>query len=187
MKFVLTCLSLLVSNVAIAQSTPCDSISWQSNRKLTWDDFKQTPDANKPNTSLTHYNFAHRWAAHGFTLTTKMSCFFSPCLSWSKNKSSSNLLRHEQGHFDIAEYFRRVYNKRILEATYSPKTLSLIMKKTYTDINIECLNIEDQYDKETDYSRNFDKQTEWEKKIGLLLESMKEYDISEVKVSLARF
>jgi predicted secreted Zn-dependent protease len=111
---------------------------------------------------------------------------FSPCLSWSKNKNSARLLAHEQGHFDIGEYYRRVYNKRIMEARYNPNTLSGVLKNTFKDINAECEKLQDRYDEETNSSRDEQKQAEWISKIDILLNSMKDYDKEEVVVNLLK-
>jgi hypothetical protein len=187
MKNKLALLLLFVSFHLYSRAQECDSIVWNSSRKLTWGDFKAKPESADIAAAKTHYNFSHRWGAHGFTLKTKMVCFFSPCMSWSKNKSSNELLVHEQGHFDIAEYFRRCYNKRIKEAKYSPTTLPTIIKSIYHDIAVECEAVQNKYDNDTDHSRNIKQQAKWLMKINDLLTSVIEYDTEEVVVDLPRF
>lgn len=131
----------------------------------------------------TNYNFLHKWSVEKGVLTAKVVCIFSPCKSWSKSKGVA-LLAHEQGHFDIAEYYRRVYNKRILEEKYTPQTLRLITLKTYVDIQLECARLQDRYDEETNHRLIEVKQAEWLGKIDSLLDSMKEFGTEEVKVRL---
>jgi len=183
MKTLLVALFLVAAQATFAQSV-CDSIIWKESRKLTWDDYKAAPLESTMAAARTNYNFLHRWHMEQGVLVGKVICIFSPCKSWSKNKGSLTLLRHEQGHFDIAEYFRRVYNKRILEETYTPESLRLVMLKAYVDIQLECLRMEDQYDNETEHSLNREKQEEWIKKIQEMLDSMKKYDKEEVRVRL---
>jgi hypothetical protein len=185
MKLFITSLLFVFATTAFAQSK-CDSIVWNANRKLTWDDFKADPYMGIKTAARTHYDFNRTWSAKGFTLTTKMICSFSPCKSWSKNKQSDNLLTHEQGHFDIAEYFRRVYNKRIAEATYSRATLPLILRNVYRNVNMECQQMQEMYDTETTHSLKREEQTQWIKKIAGVLDSVKDYDKEEVVVDLPK-
>ena len=159
---------------------------WKADRKLTWNDFRGEPVLSTSVAAKTHYNFARAWNAKGFTLTTSMICYFSPCLSWSKNKNSENLLAHEQGHFDIAEYFRRLYYKRITEAYYSPSTIQATMKNTYRDVLRDSELMQQAYDNETTHSLNKEAQQQWLIKIADLLECVRQYDKTEITVTLPK-
>ncbi|MES2279165.1 MAG: DUF922 domain-containing protein [Bacteroidota bacterium] len=183
MKHVFTILLLGFTLTAFAQ-VKCDSIIWKADRKLTWGDFQGEPVLSGMVAAKTHYDFVRTWAAHGFTLKTKMVCSFNPCKSWSRNKKSDNLLAHEQGHFDIAEYFRRLYNKRVAEATYSKSTIVSVMKSIYQNINTECETMQENYDTQTTHGLTKDKQVEWLQKIAGLLDATKPFDQEEVEVKL---
>lgn len=184
MKYVFTCLLLLGCLLAQAQTSSCDSIIWKANRKLTWADFKGTPAPNDRVSARTRSNFVREWSAKDATLKTTMICFFSPCLSWSRNKTSERLLRHEQGHFDITEYYKRIYYKRIAEANYTPETLPDILKAAYQSITQECGAMQEAYDLETNHSLIAARQTEWEQKITYLLNTVKDFDKEELVVAL---
>jgi len=186
MKLVLTGLLLLCAFVGFAQSSPCDSIVWRADRPLTWEDYKGQPDSNSRAAANTNSGFIRTWAAKGFTLRTMMIANFSPCLSWSKNKASARLLRHEQLHFDITEYFKRLYYKRIAEATYSPATLSGLMKSIYQNILSESQAMQDEYDRQTTHSLNAEQQAAWEQKVAGLLVSLNAFNKRELIVELPR-
>ena len=111
---------------------------------------------------------------------------FNPCLSWSKNKESDRLLRHEQLHFDITEYFKRLYYKRVAEATYSQTTINGLMKSIYQNILYEMQVMQKNYDEQTTHSLDADKQAAWQQKVADLLNSLKAYDKRELSVELPR-
>lgn len=186
MKFVLACLLLLFFIPGFAQTNPCDSIVWRADRKLTWDDYKAQPDTNSRAASTTNSGFVRTWAAKGYTLRTIMLTTFYPCLSWSKNKASARLLRHEQLHFDITEYFKRLYYKRIAEATYTPATLPGLLKSIYQGILQELQTMQQEYDLQTTHSLNAEQQNAWEQKVAGLLVSLKAFDKYELIVELPR-
>lgn len=184
MRCIITCLFLMFAATVLAQNGKCDSISWNIDRKLTWDDFKAGPDNSSIIAARTHYDFTRTWSARGYTLKTVMVCSFNPCLSWSKNKKSDYLLSHEQGHFDIAEYFRRLYYKRVAETTYTPSTISGSLKKIYRDILKECEQMQDKYDSQTNHSLKQEEQHEWLKNISALLDGTKQFDKNELVIDL---
>jgi Tfp pilus assembly protein PilV len=186
MKLLITCLIVIVSLPALAQNSQCDSITWKAERKLSWNDFRGEPVLSTAIAAKTHYNFSRTWNARGFTLTTSMVSYFSPCLSWSKNKNSENLLAHEQGHFDLAEYFRRLYYKRITEATYSPSTIQAVMRDVYRDVLKQSELMQQAYDNETMHSLKKEAQQQWLIKIADLLDSMRQYDKPEITVTLPK-
>jgi hypothetical protein len=185
MKYILTFLLLLNGVLAFAQVSACDSIVWRASRKLTWDDFKGTPDPNDIVSARSRSNFVREWSADNGKLKTTMICFFSPCLSWTKSKRSNRLLKHEQGHFDITEYYKRIYYQRIAQANYSTAALPDILRDVYVSVTQECGAMQEAYDRETHNSLLVDKQREWQRNIARLLSSVKYYDRKEMIVSLS--
>lgn len=111
---------------------------------------------------------------------------FNPCLSWSKNKESDRLLRHEQLHFDITEYFRRLYYKRVAEARYSPANINVLMRNIYQNIIYESQVMQEDYDVQTNHSLDADQQAAWQQKVADLLDGLRAYDIQELRLGLPR-
>ena len=72
---------------------------------------------------------------------------------------------HEQGHFDITEIYARKLDNALREYNFNPKRFKTDLDEIYKDIMEEKEELQNQYDLETDYSRNKEKQTEWLKKI----------------------
>jgi len=183
-KLLLICMLIITAPKLYAQGGKCDSITWQADRKLTWADFKAQADSTTILTSNTSFDLSREWDVKGNVLTTTMLCYFNPCRSWSKNKKSDKLLAHEQGHFDIAEFYRRLYNKRVSETRFTQSNLSRMMEKIFRDVNKECQVIQRAYDKETVHSMNEARQTLWLEKISAMLTNLKDYTQREVTVNL---
>lgn len=151
-----------------------DLIKWNENRKLTWADFKAEPlkmDSTVAITS-THLGFSYN-VANG-KITYKIDCWFDKNKSWGRVKNDW-ILKHEQGHFDIAEIFARQLNKSVSEYQYNKTTFQKDLNAIYKSVIDGKEKFQQQYDHETDHSRNKTKQEEWFKKIESELKQNKSW------------
>jgi len=89
-------------------------------------------------------------------------------LSWKRKsvKNDSLLLRHEQYHFNITEYFARKMNETMDKMVINndedfKHELKVIREKSWT--------MQESYDDDTNHSLNRKNQTIWESKIDSLL------------------
>ncbi|HEU5168632.1 MAG TPA: DUF922 domain-containing protein [Chitinophagaceae bacterium] len=141
-----------------------DFIKWNESRKLTWDDFKAAPLQLGSTAAMTttHLGFSYN-VANG-KITYKIDCQFEKNKSWGLVKNDW-ILKHEQGHFDIAEIFARKLNKSVGEYQFNKNTFQKDLDAIYKSIVDEKEKYQQQYDDETDYSRTKTKQEEWFKKI----------------------
>jgi hypothetical protein len=101
MKQYLTLIGLFWASFLFAQDNNCDSISWTKERKLSWADFKASPDTSTKDVAMSAIRLHKKWKLAGDTITIMISNYFRPCYAWSKSKDSDTLLMHEQGHFNI--------------------------------------------------------------------------------------
>jgi len=165
---------LAFTSLSFAQDKKDELIDWSAIRRLTWDDYKGKPDPNSDAAASTtsylgiEYNFSNN------KITYKIACKFSKNLSWGFAKTD-HILGHEQGHFDITEIFARKLNKLTGEYRFNKNSFQQDLKKIYDDIQDEKEELQNQYDNETDYSRNKEKQAEWLVKISKILEEYKNY------------
>ncbi len=151
-------------------SSKSDTIYYDVNRKLTWNDFKGVPDMNHHGAAVTASGFAYSWNGEndGETLTLNISVYtyFTKSGSWKKSMVNTEYhLRHEQHHFDIT---RIGAGKLVDELRKTPFTMqnyksgiSNIFNQVY-DANIALQN---NYDRETTHSLNTEKQAEWNERI----------------------
>lgn len=95
-------------------------IVWNKNQILKWDDFKKKPDFKSKASASSAIGFEskpfieHIKSGNKFKFKIKdmqLNAVFIPDLSWvMKNVNKQNsilLLKHEQGHFDLAEEITR--------------------------------------------------------------------------------
>lgn len=139
-------------------------IPWKSTRKLSWDDFKATPDAGSSNAALTSSSINIEFGFDNTGLQYSIKCSFDKNKSWVRIKNT-DVLGHEQGHFDLAEVYARKLNKAMKEYKFNAKTVSDDVNKLYDGMMKQHHEMQNTYDQETDYSRNKPKQEEWKKKI----------------------
>ncbi len=165
---------LLLPSIAFAQSKDEETINWQSSRQLTWSDYKGKPDANSEAAASTTTYLGIEYRMEDRSFSWKIQCRFSLTKSWGRTKTDF-VLRHEQGHFDIAEIFARKLHKRMKEYRFNPSSYQTDLKDIYTSITAEKEAFQDQYDSETDHSRKKDVQEKWLKKIEAMLEELKSF------------
>lgn len=167
-----------------------EKIPWSQDRLLSWDDFQGTVDKKyKEHHALSGTNLAHITHFDPIQKSTKIKlrinwvkieASFHPKVSWVKPQhKSKNLLKHEQGHFDIAELIsREIEDKlnhkltgKLISTNYSsleeadkdPKNLiTKLIKKEMKIIEKNTLFSHEKYDAETNHGRIDHKQIEYD-------------------------
>ena len=152
-----------------------NNIPWSASRKLTWPDFKSRPDNNSTNAALTSskiiFNYGYG-SEKGFTFT--ISCMFDKNSSWGRIKTDY-ILSHEQGHFDIAEIYARKINKALKNYSFNVNTSPKEIPVLYQQLMKEEGALQNQYDSETNFSRDKPQQAAWLEKIQHELDKLGEY------------
>jgi predicted secreted Zn-dependent protease len=166
---ILKILSLsLVMLFSVSQS---NLIQWSADRKLTWADFKAPPDKNSTNAALTSSRINIDFGYNSSGLKYNIKCRFDQNLSWGRIKNDY-ILAHEQGHFDIAEIHARKLHKGLKAYKFNVRTVGNDVNEIYGAVMKEHHAYQSQYDNETDYSRNAEKQAQWREKIDRELDSL---------------
>lgn len=103
-------------------------VEWTQGVNLTWSDFKaeSNPAVFEDSHSVIKYRFA--WTVNSEEIDNKIMFLvedirifteFHPVLSWVRHsESSEQLLKHEQGNFDLAELVKQENLKNIQENLY---------------------------------------------------------------------
>ncbi|HKC37512.1 MAG TPA: DUF922 domain-containing protein [Chitinophagaceae bacterium] len=141
-----------------------DFIKWNEGRKLTWDDFKAAPMKLGSTAAMTTTHLGFSYNVVNGKITYKIDCQFEKNRSWGLIKNDW-ILKHEQGHFDIAEIFARKLNKAVGEYQFNKNTFQKDLDDIYKTVVDEKEKFQQQYDDETDYSRNKTNQDGWLNKI----------------------
>lgn len=159
---------------ALTGAGQANYIEWSPSRKLTWEDFKAPPDAASTNAALTSSSINVEFGYDEEELQFNIKCSFDKNKSWVRIRNNTILL-HEQGHFDIAELHARKLNKALKAYHFNAKTVSNDVNRIYDSVMTLHHAAQNEYDKETDFSRNKEKQTLWLKKIADDLQGLKTY------------
>lgn len=168
---------ILVFSFHLGMSQDADTIKeWSSTDKLKWSDFKGCVPAEKLGSNVTavcpHKIVVAPYREKGI-LRYRVKVFFLKKQAWTKD-SSSDVLAHEQLHFDIAELYARRLRKSITEIANRSGSL-----KDYRTVIEEALLKEkiaqEEYDRETAHGIYEKHQSEWAKRIARELEFLKGY------------
>lgn len=153
-------------------------IYWKENLSLNWGDFQGEPERNSNTAASSSIAIPYGFKTNNKgEVKVNLRVYFEKDKSWSKKQKQSNrLLAHEQLHFDIAELNRRKLVKALKEAKLNEENF----KEKLENIVLEHWNgmyreMQDQYDRETDFSKNAAKQEEWRLKINHLLNRYSRY------------
>jgi len=101
---------------AHAQSAP--DFTWTQHPTVTWADFKdQPPKSVAYPSAVSDTGFKYQLVCRNGMLDIHAAAFFSPSGSWAKpDERTAELLKHEQGHFDMAESYALRLRKAALDA-----------------------------------------------------------------------
>ena len=151
-------------------------IIWQEDRSLTWNDFRGTPESRNSVASI-YYNINTLLTQEKDNSKIEIKAIFFPTRSWKrKDRDDRSILTHEQKHFDITELFARKLRKKVKAGRYkSFRDLVNIMDKLYEENDRAMEICQDEYDRQTDHSRNGTMQKEWNKRIEKALNELRDF------------
>jgi hypothetical protein len=148
-------------------------IDWSASRKLKWSDFRAMPPKNDPAAALSSTSIKIDWGYHSGEFKYHIRCWFDQNSSWTRTGNDSILI-HEQGHFDIAEIYARRLNGALKKYSGIPEKIKTDVDAIYKNIMQEYYKRQDQYDRDTNFSREKKEQLIWLGKISEYLESLKD-------------
>ncbi len=151
-------------------------ILWHGPRKLTFADFKDTPQASHPAemAALTFGRFGYEVSRGKLQVFCKFHCY----KSWIRQTHAGDAytLAHEQAHFDITEIFARKLQKAFIEENITADNLQEA-NNIYVQLNAECKRFQQRYDDETAHGGNRERQREWLVAIYHELSELPEYNV----------
>lgn len=181
----------LIGGVSLGSASELNKISnedvyirW-NDRKLNWNDFSGAVPANSKFDALTHSAIDMSFSGEKTTLKFNVKSIFDPDKSWKKEGVTSYILKHEQVHFDITEYYSRVLRKKIKTRRF--KSFDTVEKEVMDMFNQtfeEASKMQVKYDNDTGHSQNKKKQAKWNKKIKKMLSSLSSFKNPIMKVNV---
>jgi len=170
-----------------------DILLWSKNYFLKFSDFKASSNPSAFEDSSSHIKFHFTWTVNS-TMHNDKICFeiddikintqFLRHLSWVREgQESKELLKHEQGHFDLAELTRftitekiqnKLYNKNFptrgkneeQQKQFAREDSGILIAKELETSFLDFSHNRVKYDEETDFGHNKIKQKEFDDKFN---------------------
>jgi hypothetical protein len=183
---------------AAATGLAQEPIEWSVSRRLTKADFQGRVPAAAPNASMSAISINASWECEGGALVTSVRATFDPSRSWWRNpqggvwgsagerasssqvqqearrnalQRDSQLLEHEQIHFDIAEVTVRKIKARFADFKNAcaeaggTEPIQQMVSQADRELQVE----QQRYDRETAHGINARAQDQWKRRIQALL------------------
>lgn len=169
MKNVLLILSVFFTSFVYCQDN--STITWETSKKLTWNDFEGKTDSINFGKAKTSYRI--RITPENVTVDENdniqgyenmtVQAEFDKKHSWSLAKFDTVVLAHEQLHFDIAELFARKIRKQFYKNIIAKEKTYERFWADYKKLWNECSKFQRKFDNETNHGRNKEQNRFWEK------------------------
>jgi hypothetical protein len=144
-----------------------ERIEWSASQKITVSDFKgKAPEASSKQTLIARTGIESKLTGAEVkkmkNFNQQITNYFFPGDSWI-HASDKSRLPYFHVLFDMNEWMARELRKKCRENR--KMVLANQYDLMYAQVTAEFAKIREQYDQETDYGDNKQKQLEWEKKI----------------------
>jgi hypothetical protein len=187
-RYALIVLLLFAKTISFAQNT--SERGWDNTNPLQWSDFQAPIDPTSSFDANTYSGINYKWRMHigqgkiSFDFIT--SSFMDKSKSWTRpEKQTPALLKHEQVHFDISEFFARKLLVAFNGYSYTDDYRNEITR-IFQQVNSARATMEDKYDEQTDHSRNKAEQAVWELYVSNLLNNNYTYEQAIEKEPVGR-
>jgi len=161
---------------------------WSNDFFLRWSDFNAESNSAAFEDSHSIIKYRYTWTVNSekieseilfFIENIQLSVEFHPVLSWVRTlQSNDDLLKHEQGHFDLAELIKREslekLQNKFYEKQFPTRGKNEEQRKQFAKedsgkmIAVEVEKIEEilshrrqEYDEQTNFGQNLEKQSEY--------------------------
>ena len=137
-------------------------------RMLVWNDFTGTPDQTSSYFASTYWNLNYKYSGVKMDADTvslkglELTLQFDGTRSWLKEgKATDDLLKHEQGHFDIGKLCQLEILVIVKTTVFYKADFKTQLKTIFNNTMEKYKALGRKYDEETNHSINKEKQEEW--------------------------
>lgn len=158
-----------------------DVLYWDENVLLSWEDFKINFDLDIVHHAQSATGIYSFWECNDNHYEFIVGCVFDRTKSWVKywvkfdRKNTSQLLNHEQTHFDLTEVYARKIRYALSTVPDPCRKSQSEMKAIVNKLLEEFKTEEKRYDSATKHGRDTDKQLLWDKNVYRMLEMLDQY------------
>ncbi|MDB5199800.1 MAG: hypothetical protein JWO92_1763 [Chitinophagaceae bacterium] len=173
----------MISIINCSAQPGCDTILWSSTKKLAPADFRGMADTGKIMIAFTMIKSGYKVLPQDGSVIINTLTYFFPCSSWL-NRVNIKSIEHEQLHFDIAEYHKRLFLKRVSETISSADMFATTTRAIFRDVAEQRRAMNMEYDQQTTYGQNVQEQDKWNIKIANLLIELEKYTGNTTTINL---
>ena len=162
--------------------TTGQEITWSKDRKLIWHDFKGTkkPVDGTDVAAVTRCGISmstNRVSGHNKPTFYVQATFYCN-ESWYRKDMpmTDEILKHEQGHFDLCEIYARQLRKKLNSANLNASNLSKEANAIFNKVNDQYVERQKVYDKETNHGQEHSVQAKWNRAIVEELTALEEFN-----------
>lgn len=175
-KNLIPLLFLLIPSLSF--TPPAKEIRWSTDRRLSYTDFGGPVPSSSPWAATTNSSIYFSYQeTNGQLKSVTVYSSFDPASSWMKTQTPE-VLRHEQLHFDITEYFARKFYADASAFTYQPDG-GRKLKDLFQQVNQDCAVTQNSYDEESEHGVNSGNQKNWEEKVHRWLKETPAYPAAQ--------
>lgn len=156
---------------------------WRINNKISFNDFKakiDSTDFNIKAISNISISYQVKFIENRYLLETFAEFYKNQ--SWISIKTNY-LLQHEQLHFDIAELERRNLIKLISSFRFDRVQFEIQIDSIYNSYMKIYLNLQNNYDEQTQHSVDSLEQKKWNNRINFELTQTEKWMINEIPIN----
>ena len=161
-------------------------IKWSKEKKISWMDFQGSAQINTSVAAVSAIGITYNVVSHSIDkYKFEINAVFEKGKSWAwTEKISDTILYHEQGHFDLGEIYARKMRQGLISNQFQFTRKNIIQEiHKVLDLYADSLTIMHQnYD--LAFSKNYDKQKEWNLYIKKELKCLEKYKYRFVDVYL---
>ncbi|MFK7972224.1 MAG: DUF922 domain-containing protein [Bacteroidia bacterium] len=173
LSFFLACILFLSWNMP-DQDVPTQ-IAWQTDQPLQWSDFKGAVPFgmlfDAQSFSGIGYSYTPVRKGEEVVIEWEVTAYFDPNVSWVRYDSKSQgLLKHEQGHFDIAEIFTRDMRQKLNSIDLNVENVKYHMEASLAEVLANMQAYHHAYDTDTHHGTDQEQQLYWNDMIKSELE-----------------
>jgi hypothetical protein len=154
-------------------------IKWKKDIQLTYKDFLGWPPSNSNFDAYSSIRYDRKALKNNDSIIVyDLVCYFEKNNSWFRGSKNQELLNHETTHFNIAELYMRKLRFEALNQKYYPGFVA----KLWDSLTVVRKEVETQYDLETNFSKNLEKQEQWRENMLEELDKLKSYENSIITI-----
>lgn len=149
-----------------------DTIYYDAQRKLQWEDFQAQPSPRGPSAAVSYTSFAYDGNSNlvndTLRITLRLQVFFIKSASWVRpDARNSYALAHEQLHFDITRLVVERFKQKLRQTALNRDDYDSIIQYQYLQSFREMNRLQYRFDQETHHGLNAAEQIRWRDKVNV--------------------